>query len=213
MKVASYSRVSTSHHDQKPEIQMEELHRYCSSRGWNVSEEIVDHGYSGGSDNRPGLKRLMMIVRSRKIDVVVVVKMDRLFRSLRHLVSVLDEFQSLGVLFISIGDQIDLSTASGRLMAQIVGAFAEFERSLIRERTMAGLEHARRLGKRLGRPRVRDDKAIMNLRAQGLSYTAIQRKLKVSRGAIYRALKAVSKSPEIQPPQVRKNTDQEGDGK
>ena len=192
MKVITYSRVSTSHHDQKPEVQKEELRRYCEARQWTIKEEIVDHGYSGGTDSRPGLKKLMVLVRSRRVDVVIVTKMDRLFRSLKHLVSTLDEFQSLGVVFISIYDQIDQSTASGRLMLQIIGAFSEFERALIRERTLIGLAHAKLKGKILGRPKKRDDNEILRLRKEGLSYSQIQMRLGVSRPGIWRALKEAS---------------------
>jgi DNA invertase Pin-like site-specific DNA recombinase len=160
-----------------------------------ITEEIVDHGFSGGTDKRPGLKRLMELVKARKVDVVVVTKLDRLARSLRHLVTLLDEFSSLGIQFVSLKDQIDMTTASGRLMLHIIGAFAEFERSLIRERTVAGLEHARRLGKRLGRPKTRNDEFILSLRAKGLSYSEISRKIGCEKSAVYRAIKAVAKSP------------------
>lgn len=193
MKAAIYARVSTSHHDQKPEIQVEELKRYCQARGWTIAKEITDH-VSGGTDQRPGLKQLMALVRSRKIDCVVVTKMDRLFRSLKHLITALDEFQALGVLFVSVGDQIDMGTASGRLMLQIVGAFGEFERALIRERTLAGLAFAKSRGKRLGRPRVHSHEAIQRLRGQGLSYRAIAEQLKVPMGTITEAIRSARKS-------------------
>lgn len=197
-----YARVSTSDKGQKPEVQLTELRRFCAARGWDILEEITDHGFSGGTDKRPGLARLMSLARGRKVDVVVVAKMDRLFRSLRHLVTTLDEFQTLGVQFASIGDQIDLTTASGRLMLQIVGAFSEFERALVRERTLAGLAYARKQGKRLGRPKTRDDEAILALRRQGLSYSEIERRLGVSRPSIRRALienSTGTKTPEKRP--------------
>lgn len=152
MRVATYSRVSTAHHDQKPEVQAAELRRYCTARGWSVIEEVIDHGFSGGSDQRPGLKRLLSLARTRQVDVVAVTKLDRLFRSLRHLVAVIDEIEGIGVKFISLHDQIDLTTASGRLMLHLLAAFGEFERGLIRERTLAGLAHARARGKRSGGP-------------------------------------------------------------
>lgn len=153
MKVVTYSRVSTAHHDQNPEIQIQELRRYCAARTWSIREELVDHGFSGASDNRPGLKKLLELVRSRKVDAVVVVKLDRLFRSLRHLVTTLDEFQSLKVQFVAIKDNVDYSTPSGRLFIQVLGSLAEFEKSLLRERTVMGLEYAKASGKILGRPR------------------------------------------------------------
>lgn len=196
MKVATYSRVSTSHHNQNPEVQVHELRRYCEARGWTIAHEIVDHGFSGGTDVRPGLKELLALVRERKIDVVIVVKMDRLFRSLKHLVSTLEEWQAVGVQFVATKDNIDYTTPAGRLLAQILGSLAEFEKSLLIERTMLGLEHARRQGKTLGRPKTRDDQKIQALRSQGLSYTAIQKKLGISRGAISRALQTVPKTPE-----------------
>lgn len=204
MKVVTYSRVSTSHHNQNPEVQVHELRRYCEARGWTIDHEIVDHGFSGGTDARPGLKQLLNLVRERKVDVVVVVKMDRLFRSLKHLVTTLEEWQATGVQFVATKDNIDYTTPAGRLLAQILGSLAEFEKSLLIERTMLGLEHARRQGKKLGRPKMRDDAKIQALRGQGLSYTAIQKQLGVSRGAISRALQSVPKTPENSPPKAQR---------
>ena len=198
LRAVTYSRVSTAD-KQNPEAQVAELREYCAARGWTIAEEITDKGFSGGSgpDQRPGLARLMSLARARKVDVIVVTKLDRLFRSLKHLVAILDELQALGVLFVSAHDQIDLTTASGRLMMAIVGAFAEFERGLIRERTVAGLAYVKSRGKRLGRPKTCPDAEIVRLRAAGLSYTAIQKRLGVSRPSIRRALVAESgtKSP------------------
>lgn len=191
MRVVTYSRVSTER-DQDPEAQRAELARYCEARGWAVVEHVVDHGYSGGTDQRPGLKRLMGLVRARQVDVVVVTKLDRLARSLKHLVTLLDDLGALGVAFVSVGDQVDLTTPSGRFMTHMLGAFAEFERALIRERTMAGLAHARRKGRRLGRPKRRPDEAILRLRAEGLSYGEIQERLGVSKGAVCRALQSAT---------------------
>jgi DNA invertase Pin-like site-specific DNA recombinase len=101
----------------------------------------------------------------------------------------LDEFNALGVLFISVGDQIDMSTASGRLMLHLLGAFSEFERALIRERTMRGIDHARREGKKLGRPKLRDDNVIQSLRSKGLSMRNIAAMLQTSLGSVQRALR------------------------
>jgi DNA invertase Pin-like site-specific DNA recombinase len=188
VKVATYSRVSTSDKTQKPEVQVEELRRFSSARGWEVAHEIVDHGFSGGTDQRPGLKQLMALVRAREVDAVVVVKLDRLFRSLRHLVITLDEFQALGVTFVATKDAVDFSTPSGRLLIQILGCLSEFEKSLLVERTKLGLEYARRHGKRLGRPQIHDPEKIRALRSQGMSYSAIGKALNVPVGSIARAL-------------------------
>lgn len=186
-RVLVYARCSTSR-DQKPEVQIEELRRYCQAREWRIAEEIVDHGYSGSRANRPGLKNLMTLVRQRRVDVVVVVKLDRLFRSLKHLVITLQEFQELGIEFISIKDQIDMTTSSGRLLINLLGCFAEFERDLIIDRTRLGLAHARSKGKRLGRPPEHDAKQILSLRDQGLSFGQIQKQLGCPKSSIYRAL-------------------------
>ena len=208
-RVAIYARVSTSHHEQKPEIQTNELKRYCEARGWRNYEEFVDHGYSGGTDNRPGLKRLLAQARSREIDVIVVTKLDRLFRSLKHLVTVLDEFSALGVQFIATKDAIDWTTPTGRLFTQILASLAEFEKELIRERTLAGLAHARATGKRLGRPTLHDHDEIRRLRANGLSYRAIVRKLNAPMGVVTKAIKNAPKSPLSPHHNSSKKTDDE----
>ena len=192
MNVATYSRVSTNKREQKPEVQVSELRRYCKARGFKVLHEIVDRA-NGGGDDRPGLKRLLALVRAREVDAVLVVKMDRLFRLLKHLINTLSEFEALGVKFIATRDQVDLTTPAGRMFVQILGSLAEFERALIRERVMLGLEHARNQGKRLGRPKVNDDQAVRKLRLEGLSYQTIQRRLGVSKGAVCRALMAAPK--------------------
>ena len=211
MRTAIYSRVSTSHHDQKPEVQQVALRTYCANRGWTLSADLVDHGYSGGTDKRPALVDLLRLARSREIDAIVVTKMDRLFRSLKHLCATLEELSALGIVFVSLHEQIDMSSASGRLMAQILGAFSEFERSMIRERTLHGLAYARSKGKRLGRPITRQDELIRAFRAKGMTYTQIQQNVGCSRGAVYRSLKAVSKTPERSAAQVRNNAMMDGE--
>jgi DNA invertase Pin-like site-specific DNA recombinase len=148
---------------------------------------------SGGTDDRPGLRRLLQLVRSREVDAVIVVKMDRLFRSLKHLVNTLSEFDALGVKFIATRDQVDLTTPAGRMFVQILGSLAEFERELIRERILIGIEHARRSGKRLGRPKKNDYAVVRKLRQKGMSYQEIERKLGLSSGSVWRALKGVAK--------------------
>ena len=196
MNVATYSRVSTQHREQKPEVQVQDLRRYCKARGFKLLHEIVDRA-GGGGDERPGLKRLLALVRAREVDAVVVVKMDRLFRSLKHLVNTLAEFEALGVKFIATRDQVDLTTPAGRLFMQILGSLSEFERELIRERIMMGLDHARRSGKQLGRPRTNDYAAVKKLRRQGRSYKQIEAALSLSSGSVWRALRANSRRGSI----------------
>lgn len=151
-RVALYARVSTLDKGQDPELQLGELRSFCASRGWTVSGEYVDRGVSGSKESRPELDRMIAAARKREIDVVLVWKLDRFARSLKHLVTAVADFEALGVEFVSLRDTIDLTTPAGRLMFQVIGAMAEFERSLIRERVIAGVQRARAKGKRLGRP-------------------------------------------------------------
>ena len=186
-RVALYARVSMLV-GQNPEMQLTELREYAASRGWQVGGEFVDRT-SGAKEQRPSLNRLMADARQRKFDIIAVWKLDRFGRSLRHLVNALAEFEALGVAFISLRDNLDLSTPAGRLMFQIIGAMAEFERALIRERVRAGLAHARSKGKRLGRPKVTVDAAkIVALRASGASWRAISEKMNVGIGTLYNAV-------------------------
>jgi DNA invertase Pin-like site-specific DNA recombinase len=138
----------------------------------------------------------MADAHKRRFDVVLVWKLDRFGRSLRHLVNALAEFESLGIAFVSLSDNLDLTTASGRLMFQIIGAMAEFERELIRERVKAGMKNARAKGTRIGRPRVAvDTTRIAALRESGLSWPAIAREMGVSVGTVYQAARRLSKRP------------------
>ncbi len=124
----------------------------------------------------------------RSFDAILVWKIDRFGRSLKHLVNSLAELSALGVAFVSLSDNLDLSTPSGRLMFQIIGAMAEFERALIQERVRAGLRNARAKGKRLGRPRVVVDASrIATLRAEGRSWAEINTEVGVSKGTAQRA--------------------------
>jgi DNA invertase Pin-like site-specific DNA recombinase len=143
-RVALYARVSTANGQQDPEMQLRELREYAGHRGLTIVGEYVDR-VTGSKDSRPSLNSLMTEANQRKFDAVLVWKLDRFGRSLRHLVNALAELEALGLTFISLRDNLDLSTPSGRLMFQIIGAMAEFEK--------AGLRNARAKGKKLGRPR------------------------------------------------------------
>ena len=151
MKAAMYGRVST-HNGQNPEMQLRELREYCQHRGWDVTGCYTDVGVSGTKDSRPALNRLMADAHQRRFDAIVVWKLDRFGRSLRHLLNSLAELEALGVAFVSLRDNLDLTTPTGRLMFQVIGAMAEFERSLIVERVKAGMRNARAKGKHIGRP-------------------------------------------------------------
>lgn len=151
MRAAIYARVSTL--DQEPENQLLELRRYVEARGWTMTKEYVDRGVSGSKDSRPALNDLLRDAKRRRLDVIVCWRLDRLGRNLKHLITVLDELQGLGVGFVSLGEGIDATTPAGKLQMHILGAIAEFERARIVERVRAGLARARAQGKRLGRPR------------------------------------------------------------
>jgi DNA invertase Pin-like site-specific DNA recombinase len=200
LRVAIYARVSTVNGHQSPEMQLLELREYAERRGWKIAEEYVDAGVSGSKDSRPALNRLMADACQRRFDAVLVWKLDRYGRSLRHLVNALAELEALGIAFVSLRDNLDLSTPSGRLMFQIIGAMAEFERALIQERVRAGLRNARAKGKRLGRPRVFvDADRISNLRARGYSWAKIVAETGVSMGSAQRALDSLPKNPTESP--------------
>jgi DNA invertase Pin-like site-specific DNA recombinase len=186
-RVALYARVSTLN-GQHPEMQLSELREYASRRGWEIAGEYLDEGVSGAKESRPALNRLMADAHRRRFEVVLCWKIDRFGRSLKHLVNALADLDSYAVAFVSLSDNLDLSTPSGRLMFQIIGAMAEFERALIQERVRAGLRNARAKGKRLGRPRVTVDvPRIAALRAQGLSWASIAATLGIGEGTVRRA--------------------------
>ena len=184
MRVALYARVSTCN-SQSPEMQVAELREYASRRGWEVFSEYVDLGISGSKESRPELNRLMADAHKRHFDVVLCWKIDRFGRSLKHLVNALADLGSYGVAFVSLRDNLDLSTPSGRLMFQIIGAMAEFERSLIQERVRAGLRNAKLKGKTLGRPcRIVNGDEMIRLREQGASFREIGKAVGASPGTV-----------------------------
>jgi DNA invertase Pin-like site-specific DNA recombinase len=194
-RIALYARVSTSNGQQDPEMQLRELREYAERRDLAVVGEYVDR-MTGSKDSRPALNRLMADAAQRKFDAVLVWKLDRFGRSLRHLVNALAELEALGLTFISLRDNLDLSTPSGRLMFQIIGAMAEFERALIQERVRAGLRNARSKGKRLGRPRQYINASqVLALRESGASWRAIAKELGLGTGTVYRIAQGPSKNP------------------
>lgn len=190
MRVALYARVSTKNNGQNPETQLVALREYAGNRGWEITREYVDLGVSGSKDRRPALDRLMKDARARRIDAVVVTRFDRFARSTRHLVTALEEFQVLGLDFMSLGESIDTSTPVGKMIYTVLGAVAELERSLIRERVVMGLERARREGKQHGRPvRIFDRERARALRDEGKSLREIAGILDVSRGTVANTLR------------------------
>jgi DNA invertase Pin-like site-specific DNA recombinase len=185
---AIYARVSTLHGGQDPTLQTRELKEYCQRRGWQVFDCYVDTGFSGKKDSRPQLNRMMQDAHERRFDVVIVWRFDRFARSVSHLLRALETFGALGIEFVSLSEQVDTSTPTGKMVFTVLGAVAELERNLIVERVRAGLRHARAKGKRLGRPRKSIDAgAVRSLRAAGESWRTIARKMDVSVGTAFAA--------------------------
>jgi DNA invertase Pin-like site-specific DNA recombinase len=188
---AIYSRVSTVGHGQDPAMQTRELTDYCERRGWEIFDCYVDNGVSGRKDSRPQLNRLMRDAHARRFDVVICWRFDRFSRSVSHLCRALETFNALDIQFVSLCEQVDTSTPTGKLVFTILGAVAEGERNLIAERVRAGLRNARAKGKRLGRPTKPVDVGEINsLRASGHSWRTIAGKMKLSVGTVYAAARS-----------------------
>ena len=180
-RAAIYARVSTL--DQTAENQLTELRRYIKVRGW-AAEEYVDEGFSGSTDSRSALDRLLRDARRRRFDVLVCWRLDRLGRNLRHLIQFLEELQALGIAFVSLAEGIDATTPAGRLQMHILGAIAEFERARI---VRLGLERVRAQGQTLGRPKVElTEKQLATVKGLGVREAA--QKLGVSASTLYRRL-------------------------
>jgi DNA invertase Pin-like site-specific DNA recombinase len=190
MHVALYARVSTDGQD--PELQLAALRAHASNRGWTIAGEFIDQGYSGAKEKRPALDRLMKTAWTGTIRSVLVWRFDRFARSVKHLIKALEEFRSLNVNFISLQEQFDTATPIGQAMFTIIGAMAQLERDIIRERVRAGIAVAKARGKRLGRPSVRvNAQELSSLKTSGLSLHEMARQLRCSRSTVRRRLQEV----------------------
>lgn len=169
-KVAIYLRVSTQ--DQNTDLQKTDLVAFIKTKGWS-NYEIYEDKATGTNGNRVSLKRMLTDSRDGKINVILCWKLDRLFRSLKDLINTLQELSDLEVEFVALKDNIDMTTNTGRLMTHILGAFAEFEASIIKARVNAGLAEAKRRGVILGRRKTRPSKLIQELRSKGYAYRRI----------------------------------------
>lgn len=189
LRVALYARVSTS--DQSTALQRDEATRLIAGRGWELVETYEDAGVSGRRARRPSLDAMLAAARRRRFDAIVVWRADRLFRSVHHMVTTLAELSALGVNFVSCTEPFDTSTPTGQLLLHLCAAFAQFERDVLVERTVAGMAAARRRGKRVGRPRrhVDVDRARALL-AEGRAEREVARELGVGYGTLRRALAA-----------------------
>jgi DNA invertase Pin-like site-specific DNA recombinase len=154
MKIALYARVSKAHTHQDPEAQLQPLRAMCAAKGWTISHEYVDHGWSGAKESRPSLDQLMADASRglRDFEAIACWKFDRFARSTKHLLRALETFQNLGIAFISLTESVDTSTPYGKLVFTILGAVAELERSLIAERIRNGMKKqgAKKPGPKIG---------------------------------------------------------------
>ncbi len=188
-RVAFYARVSTDGQTVVP--QLDALRAVAAARGWQVVEEYIDHGVSGARDRRLGLDKLVADAHRARFSVVAIWKLDRLARSLRHLILLADELRALGIDLVSTEDAIDTTTPAGRFTFHVLGAVAELERELGRERTRSGLAAAKRRGAKLGRPRMLagiDAVRLAERRASGVSVRQIARESGVDPATVRRAL-------------------------
>jgi DNA invertase Pin-like site-specific DNA recombinase len=193
MRAAIYCRVSTKSHGQTTDTQAIALWEYAERRGFQVVDEYRDEGISGAKDRRPELDRMMADARKRRFDAVLVARFDRFARSTKHLVLALEEFSSLGIDFISLNESIDTSTPMGRMVFTVIAAVAELERSIIQERVQAGVDRARRQGKRFGRPAVIVDRhRLAEMKAAGRSIKAIAKECGIARATVRSILARVA---------------------
>lgn len=188
-KVGLYARVSTANMGQNPQMQIDDLRRLAAQRGWAVYSEYVDHGVSGGKDRRPELDRMMVDAHNGKLNVVAVWRFDRFARSVKHLVTALEDFRARSIDFVSMHDGIDTSTPGGRFTFHVIAAVAELQRELIRENVRLSLQTAKRNGQRLGRPPVvvPIDEVLL-MRSKGRSYREIARTLGIGASTVHRAV-------------------------
>jgi DNA invertase Pin-like site-specific DNA recombinase len=185
---ALYMRVSTKGQGKTTDTQALALREYAERRGFQIGEEYRDEGISGSKDSRPALDQMMKDARARKFDVVIVARFDRFARSVSHLLRALEEFNHLGIDFVSLSESIDTSTPMGKMIFTVLGAVAELERNLIKERVHMGISRARKQGKQLGRPKRIFDRERARMMLQSMSVREVARQLRVSRGVIERAL-------------------------
>lgn len=201
-RTALYLRVSTA--DQKPDLQFDGLRGYAARCGLTIVGEYCDVAVSGRREGRPQLSRLMTAARKRDLDCILVWKFDRFARSTRHLLTALEEFQHLGIRFISVQDQIDTDSPMGRAMFTIIGAMAELESALISERVTAGMQAAKSRGRHLGRPRL-SPRLIAEIERIAASTTLSVRQIhasidgKASRGIVGGIVKRIRTAPSQSP--------------
>ena len=196
MIVALYARVSTADKEQDPETQLLQLRDYCQAQGWSIYKEYIDKASAIDLAHRTAWRKLLDDAVKRRFKIVLVFRLDRAFRSVKHLHDTLFVWEALGISFRSLKEQFDTSTPLGRLLLNLLASLAEFELELIRERVKAGMERAARQGKKIGRPRVIDRQGFNNryktilerLRQGDISRRAAARELGIGYATLKRLL-------------------------
>lgn len=178
MRIAIYARVSTD--EQNVDTQVQECRRYCELKGYQAVTVFIDEGISGTRTSRPQFDAMLAQARAKQFDAIMVWRFDRASRSTRHLLTLLDDLSKWGVDFISIREQVDTTTAVGKMLFTMISAFAQFERDVISDRTKAAMQRLKREGKQVGRDKVIDYGRVQALKAQGLAPKAIAEALGIS---------------------------------
>jgi DNA invertase Pin-like site-specific DNA recombinase len=198
-RAALYVRVSTP--DQHVESQLYDLRELAAQRGFEVVHEYEDRGVCGKKARRPGLDALMADARRKKFSVVLVAAFDRIARSTRNFLQVVDELDSLGIEFVSRREGVATGDAMGRLFVTIISAIAELERSLVVERVKSGMRRARLEGRRIGRSRLDVNRQqVIKDRRSGMSLTQVAEKHNISRASVCRLMKEASANPDAPVP-------------
>lgn len=202
MKAALYCRVSTSDGRQDVQVQLMELRNYCKVREWEICGEFCDT-LSGKSAKRPQLDAMMKLVRHRRFQAIVIIRLSRLGRSVPHLVAVVSELENFGVKLISLHEAIDLSSPNGKLMFHIFSALSQFEVELVSERIRSGLAYAKFCNRPIGRPRTINSEIVTNvikMRAAGQSIRAIAKSLNISSAATHKLVQQEVKTTPMPTP-------------
>jgi DNA invertase Pin-like site-specific DNA recombinase len=187
-KAAIYARVSTP--DQRVEAQLYDLRKLAAQRGFEVSREYCDRGVSGSKARRPGLDAMLADARRGEFSVLLVAAFDRVARSTKNFLEIVDELHEIGIEFISAREAIDTSGPMGRMFITLIGSIAELEKSILAERIRAGMRRARMEGQRLGRaPLNIDHAALVRDRLAGMSLTSVAKKYGISRASVVRFVK------------------------
>ena len=203
IKVAIYARVSTSDGAQDPETQLMPLRDFCAAQGWDVFDIYIDYAPANDLAHRTAWRRLQDDAAKRRFTMVLVFKLDRAFRSVKHMHDTLAAWEIVGVSFKSYREQFDTTTALGRLLLNLLASLAEFELELIRERVKAGMDRARRQGKRIGRPRVTERRGfekrfgaiLERIRSGDISRRKAAKELDIGYATLKRLIDALENQP------------------